>query len=400
MLQYNSIVRIFINGRCEVNTKYDHECPSCGAAWKNSSRIQICPFCNNTEGVIISPDGDTVSGATAPDAMKYNDINDALEYIFGQYSLSVIKNRDIFLNLLADYAPSLKKERKLVKAALDNSVYDYILKNADLADENDRKTVIAAAKGMLIRMKEAYFTVDSAVKCLGWDASPKKDPPRPKETDDPNKSNSADKTSDFDKRVFFGSYKYYKMEDRRESIEWYVIDDNDADKVLLLSVNCIDSRSYDRQGNSVGWKNSDMRVWLNGDFVRTAFTDDERLLIRPCRCGSTSNTLKSERRCDGSPDEDSVFLLSVEQLREYKLPISRRLSSATPYAKEQGISYGLNDHARWWLRTPGYSDFTEMYVRDSDGAADSIGVNVDSACYGVRPAMWVDRDGLGLTKTK
>ena len=384
-----------------MNTKYDHECPSCGATWTNSTAIQKCPFCN-TENVIISPDPDgavsggtvpAVSASVAPDAMKYRNINDALEYIFGQYSLSVVKNRTIFLNLLADFAPSLKEERRLVKAALDNSIYDYILKNSDLTSDSDRKTVIAAAKGMLVRMKEAYFTVDSAVKSLGWDLSQKKESVCANVATDPKSHRGDARDPSMVERVAFGSYKYYKMEEKREKIEWYIIAE-DADKVLLLSVNCIDSRGYDRQGNATGWENSDMRKWLNGEFARTAFTDEELSLIKPCRCGSTVNTLRSERRCEGSDGEDFVFLLSVEQLREYGLPISKRLSSATPYAKEQGLSYGLNDHARWWLRTPGYGDFMEMYVRDSDGVADSIGINADSSCYGVRPAMWVDISGL------
>lgn len=387
-----------------MDIKYDHKCPSCGSEWRNSVKTENCPFCHNKGGVISQQDNgnsgtdvsDPATDFFAPDEVKYKNIYDALDYIFSEYGLAVVKSKNIFINLLADYAPSLRDERELIKCVLDRGVYSDILENKDCSDENKRKSIIDKAMKKLMHLRDPKWALDIFIKHLGWQASSDNtekskqcDDKKPAEGFIPSKWN----------KVFFGCYKYFRMEEEQR-IEWEIVC-IENDKVLLLSVNCLDSRCFNRHGSDCSWKNSDIRSWLNGDFVHEAFSDMERKLIVPCSCEASANPIRSDRRCGGSGcDEDKIFLLSLEQLKKYSIPVSKRLSPATPYAKKQGIFYGRNDFANWWLRTPGYNASSEMFVRYYDGEPDNIGHTADSDSHGVRPAMWVDLAGLKELQTE
>ncbi len=68
---------------------------------------------------------------------------------------------------------------------------------------------------------------------------------------------------------------YYKI----EPILWEVIE-QDGDVYTLLSTNLIDSRQYDENwSSSPSWNDSDLREWMNGEFIDDAFNDYEEGLL-------------------------------------------------------------------------------------------------------------------------
>lgn len=80
----------------------------------------------------------------------------------------------------------------------------------------------------------------------------------------------------------FGSYPYEKDGSQR-SIEWEVIDGRlDLGWVYVISTFCLDVKQFHHSLSSdVTWENCDLRRWLNEDFYRTAFTEEERRYIAP-----------------------------------------------------------------------------------------------------------------------
>ena len=80
--------------------------------------------------------------------------------------------------------------------------------------------------------------------------------------------------------VSFGSYETDGVySNGQEALEWTVLDITDDGRVLLLCDNCIDALPYDSYGDDVTWADSEIREWLNDEFIDAAFDSDEEKLI-------------------------------------------------------------------------------------------------------------------------
>lgn len=168
--------------------------------------------------------------------------------------------------------------------------------------------------------------------------------------------------------IQFGRYPY-GPNGEIQPLEWIVIGNNDSD-LFLISKNAIDTQFYKKrnffwenpQTFDCAWNSSDIRRWLNSDFMAQAFSSNEISQIL---------TSRTEPDCF-----DNVFLLSREEFEEY-MPEKYFYTQATPYATKQGyakIRFGKNpmsDRSRfhdtnydatktakgicheWWLRSYG-----------------------------------------------
>ena len=58
-------------------------------------------------------------------------------------------------------------------------------------------------------------------------------------------------------------------------IEWLVLDVKD-DNLLLITLDCIDALPYNNERKKLTWENSDIRKWLNEDFIEMAFSEEEK----------------------------------------------------------------------------------------------------------------------------
>ena len=253
--------------------------------------------------------------------------------------------------------------------------------------------------------------------------------------------------------VFFGRCSQDRIaENGPEPIEWTVLDRQD-DKVLLLSRYILknmamtdDPEAGDRK-DQIGWEESAVRAWLNGDFWQTGFTDAEKRAVLLSR---VDNSLASGFTgamsyggedltflgLDGPATEDHIFLLSYQELKQYfsnpgadgeeqaRSWNSRYSDSPTEYSAalwaagdsfceatpeaEQGGTYGQQHNTWWWLRTPGRWDFSDMacflrvhnssYLSADNRLSGSAQVNTtdqtEAYSGGVRPAIWLDLSAL------
>lgn len=202
--------------------------------------------------------------------------------------------------------------------------------------------------------------------------------------------------------VEFGSY-YQENSAEKTPIVWLVLETSGS-RALLISRSGLDSRPYHYEYTDITWENCDLRKWLNGDFLMTAFTAEERERIALTMLPNDDNPLNGT--FGGYSTEDRVFCLSLAEARsrfKVKNPDKNSLGDdsflfkdresrkciPTLYAAEKRYrnhSYDLLDGKRccyWWLRSPGIKA-----CRASSVCAD--GCYVFDHLITVRPALWVN----------
>lgn len=178
--------------------------------------------------------------------------------------------------------------------------------------------------------------------------------------------------------------------------------DYDTDRALILSRYVLETRAFDADG-SVYWRDSDLREYLNGDWLR-----GQETLYN----AAVETTLYNIDPDDGTPEsdiltstQDKVFLLSYRDLRGASESYDPRLSTYYEYMPLEGDQGDVlpdlltgattadGTPAVWWTRSYVYTDgqVVPSYVRTvSNGGS----VNYDSPTeiMGVRPALWIQLD--------
>ncbi|MBR6537756.1 MAG: hypothetical protein IKT67_11225 [Lachnospiraceae bacterium] len=146
--------------------------------------------------------------------------------------------------------------------------------------------------------------------------------------------------------VLFGDYEQDNNKDNSvEAIEWIVVEKSDTE-VKLLSKSVLAVMGYAL--NDVRWEMSDVRAFLNKDFITGAFNTQEQEVL-------AVNTVKAEKNpqpkyYDGDPGvdtEDKAYILSYSEYEKYK-----NVNGVTDYvasATAQQKSYWCYT----WLRNPG-----------------------------------------------
>ena len=187
--------------------------------------------------------------------------------------------------------------------------------------------------------------------------------------------------------VYFGKY-VQEEKGSPEPIEWLVLE-KDKDKVLLISRYALDYQPYNSSKKDVTWETCSLRKWLNGRFINTAFSSEEKGIIKNTTVRAHLN--KWHSTSPGKNTVDKVFLLSMYEAENYFKSDSDRKCEATAYAESQGIEVDYNNNCYWWLRTPGFAAYAAAVVGKNGSINDSGAVNSDGYPYtvAVRPAMWV-----------
>jgi len=81
--------------------------------------------------------------------------------------------------------------------------------------------------------------------------------------------------------VLFGRYEQDgDASNGPERIEWIVVSSNpQQNSTCLLSLRLLEKRAFQKSGRLKSWSGSDLRKWLNGDFVKSAFDEGEAAAI-------------------------------------------------------------------------------------------------------------------------
>ena len=189
----------------------------------------------------------------------------------------------------------------------------------------------------------------------------------------------------------FIEYGVYEQDNDKENgsedILWRVIAKED-NRVLVLSDKAIKCKPHKMKEEPVEWETSEIRTWLNEDFLKNAFDEEERKAIPETELTNADNPLFG---ADGGNDTtDRIFLLSYDEVKEYLESEESRICYATEVAKQEDVHVASSHGATWWwLRSQGYSKNRMMRV-SATGIISEVGdVNQSQKC-GVRPAMWIE----------
>ncbi len=180
---------------------------------------------------------------------------------------------------------------------------------------------------------------------------------------------------------------------KADKISWMVLE-QDEDRLVVVSEYVLDGHRFNASYNGISeegyyannYAHSEIRKWLNNEFLMTAFHDDSR--IRTIKKVLVDNSAESTGDLDNifacEDTEDYIFLLSYREIyKKYCLSNSELDFRGTEYCEEM-----ISSHA-YWTRSPrcGYLDheFEKDYrwVRYVEGGANPDVSNV----YGVRPAL-------------
>lgn len=162
-------------------------------------------------------------------------------------------------------------------------------------------------------------------------------------------------------------------------IQWQVLDVS-GDQALIISRYCLDAAKFHNTKEAVTWETSDLRCWLNNDFLYMAFSSAELNNIRSTSLSTPDSTYGG--KTGGRDTTDKVFCLSIDEAERYFASDSSRKAARTAYAK------GQTSYDWWWLRSPGGSNDAAKAIVNDKGKI-MTGGNWVTNNDAVRPAMWV-----------
>ena len=221
-------------------------------------------------------------------------------------------------------------------------------------------------------------------------------------------SNVSETAYDFDSVkkgdiIKFGSYEQdADFTNGKEAIEWVVLEKNKS-LMFVVSKYALDALPYNTIQKEVTWKSCTLREWLNHNFYDTAFTDDEKEMIKTKKVENYDNA--EYGTAGGSDTKDKVFLLSQSECIDVDLGFessNKRICIPTAYARQQraktrwwgslALANPEKDGTWWWLRSPGNKGDHAAYVGDF-GSISTTGnsdfYNIVSNHAAIRPAICI-----------
>ncbi len=163
-----------------------------------------------------------------------------------------------------------------------------------------------------------------------------------------------------------------------EPIIWRVLA-REGDHALLLSEKVLLPKRYD--GDSTSWRWSNLKAWLNGDFLTYSFYDREMgAIIENDSLGKIFILSKNELK-------NPAYGFDAKETAEDP----NRAAEPTPVALSNGID-SRNGKSIYYTRTE--SSKGSMAAVVSTGKI--MQARIERKDVGVRPAMWVDLTQLNL----
>ena len=146
------------------------------------------------------------------------------------------------------------------------------------------------------------------------------------------------------------------------------------DRLVLMSLYCLDAMPFSLDGSETGWEHSGIRAFLNDEFYHKAFSADDQKLILDTLVVTPENPVYGT--FNSADTVDKVYLLDhYEAMRYFDIPepmetfYPQTAAQATPYTMTKGV----------WLEIPG-SPCCWMWLR-SNGSSQAHGGEIGSKGY-------------------
>ncbi len=172
-----------------------------------------------------------------------------------------------------------------------------------------------------------------------------------------------------------------------EAIEWQVLTVED-NRALVISRYGLDAKPYNEEKTSVTWETCTLRAWLNVEFYKSTFSNEEKEQIQTVSVKNPNNATYGTK--GGNDTTDRIFLLSIDEAEQYFENDEARKCEPTAYSKNNGS--WVNDSSGmtwWWLRSPGINGNYDATVH-TNGNINYLGYRVNINNISVRPAFWLN----------
>lgn len=192
------------------------------------------------------------------------------------------------------------------------------------------------------------------------------------------------KLSDGTTTVKSNSVYYFKV----EPIKWRIVSKNGSEAVLICE-SAIDAKRFDDDLNN--YEASEIRAWLNGEFVKLAFSESEISSVLDSEVDNSASTTASQTNsyaCNNT--RDKVLLVSYQDTLGYSSN-ALRAKRASDYAVACGAwvstADGYYGNSMWLLRSP--SNIANHFVCycDQYGDLNDGGTALSSTFFGITPSI-------------
>ena len=186
--------------------------------------------------------------------------------------------------------------------------------------------------------------------------------------------------------VMFGRYPQNNG-NNKEPIEWIVLEVK-GNEVLLISRYGLDCKQYHQKWMDTTWENCDLRKWLNHEFLKMAFSEGEKQMIKLSKMVNDKRyRYRGQKKIRGGNNtRDHVFCLSFAEAVQYFKNNGESQCQPTAQAKAHEAFSSDDGYCRWWLRSPGHYQHYASIV-ETDGKLCRKGTFVDLSNCVIRPAL-------------
>ena len=180
---------------------------------------------------------------------------------------------------------------------------------------------------------------------------------------------------------------------------------------LIISEEIIEQRDYHDRKEEVTWETSEVRKYLNTDFLNN-FNQREKTKIIKILNQNRDNPWYGSK--GGSNTYDRVFLLSLDEVVRLYFGDSSRLLDNPKNNQRYWFDRKDENNTRrkttflgsswwWWTRTPGKNNKVMVYVH-GDGNIGIQGNGISKTTFntlhnitqsnkgGIRPALWIEME--------
>ena len=184
--------------------------------------------------------------------------------------------------------------------------------------------------------------------------------------------------------------RYFQDSDSNKSpIEWLVLDVQ-GNEALIVSKYALDCKQYHKRWNGITWEACELRTWLNNDFIKSAFSDEETKMITVSELKNDDNP--EYRTRSGNNTKDRIFCLSIAEAEKYFSRDKDRICKPTTYARQQWANVNWaninkrGETSYWWLRSTGLVQYYVSYIEER-GKINQAGCHIYHYHNAVRPAL-------------
>lgn len=175
-----------------------------------------------------------------------------------------------------------------------------------------------------------------------------------------------------------------------DPIEWQVLT-VENDRALVISRYGLEAKAYNDEPIFASWEECSLRQWLNEEFYNSVFNEAEKNQI--IEVTNSNPKYYSYGTKDGNSTTDKIFLLSVNEAKQFFKDDEARKCKPTYHAVSNGAYESTSDdnkgNTMWWLRSPGLDSNVITGVWYDGIITFDQGEHADAPHVSVRPVFWL-----------